>query len=287
MSARFRLGPEAVELLRPLLGEERGAPSTVTFTRSYKADRPSGGFTPALQEKVLPRETILAAIKTFGKEAARFTPDLPDDDAAALRATLGALADSLRERANAGPDDLHCDDGCTTLRELRSQITQVMTAAAKPSLEEVLSAVEEALDVAEEEFLAPRVLAALWQLVPVFIYFENYSIVTSAVYLPSHVENLPQNIPGSEVRTINTLFRHVGLSAKDLLDLGVETAQNQHPNQRNEPAFQATVKAEEDRKHLRAIKVSSASQDMTQRFAEWFTVRDYRFRFSGGVTRIQ
>ena len=69
---------------------------------------------------------------------------------------------------------------------------------------------------------------------PVLIYFENYGILDSAIYLPRFLEDLKSAPNDPRVRTINAMFKHVGLTAQEITDLGREQAQtaraqNQQP----------------------------------------------------------
>ena len=58
-----------------------------------------------------------------------------------------------------------------------------------------------------------------------FIYFENYRILDSAVYLPRFLEDLAMGPTEPRVRTINAMFKRVGLLAQDISDLGREEAE--------------------------------------------------------------
>ena len=57
-----------------------------------------------------------------------------------------------------------------------------------------------------------------------FIYFENYGILDSAVYLPRFLEDLATGPEEARVRTINAMFKHVQLTAQEVADLGKEDA---------------------------------------------------------------
>ncbi len=59
---------------------------------------------------------------------------------------------------------------------------------------------------------------------PVFIYFENYGILDSAVYLPRFLDDLSRSPNEPKTRTIDETFKHVGLEAKDIRELGREEA---------------------------------------------------------------
>ncbi len=277
VSAEFELTDAARAAIAPILDGEK-APSTATFYRYYKNEDWTCDLSPAPEEEPVSRKEIETTLRKFEREANRFTPDnLEEAAAAAARTKMGEVHQTLRQKLEGAADDLHSADGKAILAQMLAVVRGqgVMTAATKTLLEPLLSALEAALEIASKPLIGPRVEQALWDLVPLFIYFEDYSVVTSAIYLPSFLEGDP-NLPGSEKRTINTLFRHVGLSAQDILELGKETAERQ----RGSPTFEGTVKAEEEKKHLRSVKLSSAGQEMTAKFGDWFKQqRKYRFRY--------
>jgi hypothetical protein len=62
---------------------------------------------------------------------------------------------------------------------------------------------------------------------PVFIYFENYGILDSAIYLPRFLEDLKLTPDNPRIRTVNAMFKHVGLTAQEITDLGRERAQQE------------------------------------------------------------
>ena len=56
----------------------------------------------------------------------------------------------------------------------------------------------------------------------VFIYFANYGILDSAVWLPRFLDDLNSHPTNARVRTIDAMFKHVGLKVKDIARLGKE-----------------------------------------------------------------
>ena len=53
---------------------------------------------------------------------------------------------------------------------------------------------------------------------PVFIYFENYGILDSAVYLPHFIDDLARVPDDPTIRTIQAMFKHVGVSAQEIMN---------------------------------------------------------------------
>ncbi|MDE0260178.1 MAG: AAA family ATPase [Gammaproteobacteria bacterium] len=109
---------------------------------------------------------------------------------------------------------------------------------------------------------------------PVFIYFESYGVLDSAIWLPTFLSELAHNPHDPRVRTINAMFEHVHLDPAELHTLGAEAGgQAEHQQQ----------------KERRAILLSSASRDISTRFSEWYKEqREHRIRYQadGSYFRI-
>ena len=89
---------------------------------------------------------------------------------------------------------------------------------------------------------------AIENALPVFIYFENYGILDSAVYLPRFLEDLKKNPDDPRIRTINAMFKHVQLTAAEIEDLGEEqTALRRAAGQ---SVTQAMIRREQKRKEI-------------------------------------
>ena len=112
---------------------------------------------------------------------------------------------------------------------------------------------------------------------PVMIYFENYGILESDIWLPRFIEDLNRDKNDPRVRTINAMFDLVGLDAREKEGLGDRsarnaTAQGHPPNERQ---------IEADRKNIdeRAIRLNSASIDISRRFSDWWSQRRHTIRY--------
>src|SRR5207245_9919337 len=88
---------------------------------------------------------------------------------------------------------------------------------------------------------------------PVFIYFENYGVLDSAVYLPRFIQDLGLIPDDSKVRTINAVFTHVGLAPAEIHELGKNRLAPQLLGREPNPT---EVAAEQQRKELLAIRLT-------------------------------
>lgn len=129
----------------------------------------------------------------------------------------------------------------------------------------------------------------LIELIPKFIYYSEYGNLDSSIYLPTIQEKMnSDSIQVTEkekmkIRTIKTLFEFTKINIDDITELGKENnPQFQNPKTSNEIEKEATNKKERD------ILLSSASNNLTTKFNEWWKQGEYTFRMKadGNYFRI-
>lgn len=111
---------------------------------------------------------------------------------------------------------------------------------------------------------------------PSFLYFDNYQMLESAIYLPEFVERSREGGRHShKTRVQKALFKHVGVDAAELSNLS---------NGRSEREDEASRRRIDEL----TIKGNSASQAMTRKFGSWWQQRDHEFHyeFNGPYFRI-
>ena len=155
---------------------------------------------------------------------------------------------------------------------------------AGPQTAEMLEALHAAIDpvlaAAQEAAPLARATDLIEQHLPVFIYFENYGILDSAIYLPRFLEDLEQAPDSSRIRTVNAMFKHVKLTPQEIADLGREQATGSPTEE--------VITVDRERKEARAIKLNSASLDITERFTKWYGQRRHEIEYQadGNYLRI-
>lgn len=112
---------------------------------------------------------------------------------------------------------------------------------------------------------------------PSFLFFANYQMLQSAIYLPEFVSRSSgrgRNSP--ETRVQQALFKHVGVDAGDLSNLSQGRS-----NGEEDPAIRKRI-------DQLTIMANSASQSMTQKFGAWWQQRTHQFHyeFNGEYFRI-
>ena len=120
---------------------------------------------------------------------------------------------------------------------------------------------------------------------PKYVYYSNYGNLDSQIYLPNVLQNIGRTGIGAKeeakARTLNTLFKFVNLSPREITEMGSEiTGTN--------PPTTAQIEAIATKKKEREILLSSASASFTKSFNEWWKQGDYTFDFKadGNYFRI-
>lgn len=274
-AVEFELSPTFRAALKANLGTD--IPSRAVCTRYYDGSLDISYDTAVSDAPVLPAE-VAKALDTFAKAARRLTTPSPDQEEQTqqLRASLVSWVTTKKEVIS-GHQDLKNPACVQFLKATRDEIN----ARSNPQTADIIEALQETLEVllqrAQTEPLPDRLDAAIEENLPVFIYFENYGVLDSAVYLPRFLEDLARSPNDPKVRTINAMFKHVGLEAKTMADLGREEAAE--AKRAGQPVVEEMIRRDQERKELRAVKTNSASLDITRRFSEWFHQRRHNIRY--------
>lgn len=252
-------------------------PKAATFTRYYDGHCDIEYDTEITDDPVDPAE-LVAGLNEFAKGARRLVAPAEDQEDAtqALRTTLADWADSKKDIAGK-LQDLRTEKGV----ELLDQMRQESNAHAQPASADLIEMLQVSLDdLRNRAAIAPipqQLDAAIESELPVFIYFENYGILDSAVYLPRFLEDLQAGPDEPRVRTINAMFKHVQLEASEIADLGREEAQEARIQ--GQPVTSEIIQRDQERKELRSVKLNSAELDISRKFNEWFGQRRHKIRY--------
>jgi energy-coupling factor transporter ATP-binding protein EcfA2 len=102
---------------------------------------------------------------------------------------------------------------------------------------------------------------------PRFVYFDLYNVIESAIHIPTFIATLKSHPESPGLRATHCLFRHVNLDLDILDKLGT------HKNATDE---NPTIRRQVDE---RSILLSTASNQMSRRFEDWWEQRRLRFRY--------
>lgn len=242
---------------------------------------------PDISYKSLASDTVIESLKTFAAAARRLPAPAPEQEeqTQATRTDLATWASAWQEQI-APHADLREKKAASLLSTLRKE----SESRANPQTADIVEALQEAIDPvlaqAQKPFVREQILKLVEARLPVFIYFENYGILDSAIYLPRFLEDM-KTAPGDpRVRTVNAMFKHVGLTAQEITDLGREQAQDART--KNQQVTAEMIAADQQYKEARAIKLNSASLDITRRFNDWYQQRRHAvaYQADGDYFRI-
>jgi predicted ATP-dependent endonuclease of OLD family len=261
-----------------LLGDDN-RPTEVTCTKFYD-DRIEMVFSPSVLHKDLDPSECVTALKSLAAAARRLVAPASDqeDQTQTLRTELATWASSWQEKLSQ-ITDLRNPEAVTLLTSLRQESDQRANPTTADVIENLQGVLDPTLLEARKKPLAEQVEILVRPRLPVFIYFDNYGILDSAIYLPRFLEDLKRHPDDPRIRTINAMFKHVNLTAQEISELGKEKAQ-QARQQGNNPTDEM-IAQDQNQKEARAIKLNSGSLDITKRFNEWYGQRRHTIEYQG------
>ena len=261
-------------------------PKTATFTRYYDGHRDIEYDAEITDDPVDPAE-LVAALDEFAKGARRIAASDPgqEENIQVLRTTLANWADEKKTLA-LELQDLRTERGVDLISLVQQEVNGHAQPLSADLVESLLGVVDDILKRAQTAPLSQQIDEAVKAVLPVFIYFENYGILDSAVYLPRFLEDYGATPDDPRVRTINAMFKHVQLEASEIADLGREEAQELRMQRQS--VTDEIIQRDRARKDLRNVKLNSAGIDISRKFNEWFGQRRHKIRYQadGAYFRI-
>ena len=252
-------------------------PKTATFTRYYDGHCDIEYDTEITDDPVDPAE-LVAALDEFAKGARRIAALDPgqEEDTQSLRATLANWAGEKKALVSE-LQDLRTERGVELISLVQQEVNGYAQPLSADLVESLLGVVDDIHRRAQTSPLPQQIDEAVEAELPVFIYFENYGILDSAVYLPRFLEDCGATPDDPRVRTINAMFKHVRLEASEIADLGREEAQE--ARMQGQPVTSEIIQRDQERKELRSVKLNSAELDISRKFNEWFGQRRHKIRY--------
>lgn len=244
-------------------------------------------FEPDIESRAIETTELIQELEEFAGKARRLKASTPEEEETIqdLRTNLATWTSKWIEKI-APVKDLRSQEGITLLSTIRQEIEQYANPITADIIEGLLSIINPLLGKAQSASPKDRIISMVKERLPVFIYFDNYGILDSAIYLPEFLNELTRNPNNQQVRTINAMFKHVKLTAREIYDLGIEQAQ-QLRNQGQQPSDDA-IKQDWQRKELLSIKLKASSHDITNKFTQWYGQRRHSidYQADGDYFRI-
>jgi predicted ATP-dependent endonuclease of OLD family len=192
----------------------------------------------------------------------------PDDKGPIIQGMKNSIIPKLEQATNALKQDGL--EECVDLDRLESLFQIIDTNVNEEWQTKVLSKIikqEEKLkdyqSITEQIY---EVHDYLEESLPIFVYFDEYGIIDTAVNIPRFIVDMKEYPNDLGVRSKKCLFEHVGLD--------IETLNKLDPTDPNKTLEELRRLADE-----RHILMNSASQEMTQKFQNWWEQRKHQFRY--------
>lgn len=277
-SVEFRLTDELTNGITSLLPDGSDAPETVTVTRHY-GGRLSMTFAPKIADHPVASDSLAAEIDALDAKIQRMRPSSGGDRAAFVEKKR-QLRQWIRDTTEAlkGLPDFSCDDGKEVLADLKQELEQHDDPRVIKATATLRTTVDEVLEVAHAESPIDAIEKMITEHLPVFIYFENYGILDSAIWLDRFLEDRRTDPTNSRVRTTNAMFKVAGLDPEEVEALGHGEATD--ARQRGRDISDEALAQESAMKEKRTILLNAASTELSTEFSNWWLQRRHEIRFT-------
>lgn len=276
-SVTFTISEPIKAEIAKILEPDQPTPNEVILTRYYDGSLISE-YAPSVEERPLSPEPVLTALSTFASSARRLVAPAPDQEEtiASQRKNLAEWAIGWQDQLKVKTELRNAND-VALLTTLRSEVESKSNPQTAYMVEALQGAISPVLDAAKNKSVLDQIDGLIKENLPVLIYFESYGILDSAIWLPRFLEDLDRDKTNPRVRTISAMFRHVGLNPKEITDLGNEQAKA--IRQKGQQPTPEQIAADQRHKEERAIRLSSASNDISERFSAWWSQRRHKIRY--------
>lgn len=263
-SAEFELSDDESEDLKEICSLLNGVKS-VLCTRYY-SDLLEIDFKPRLKLPTVSYGKYLELLKNWNSIIENMVaPEGKGEQFAPIKTALLQFL-SLKIKA-AGEQDSEVDVDAAVVDEvgvaINGKVTEEWLQTLFKKIIDDLKKFRSDLEVSNQ---IEEVYGWVAENLPKFVYFDEYDVIESAVHFPTFVRQLNATPSAPRVRTTKCLFENVGLDVTEILKLDPSDPKG------NIEKFQ-------EFSDERAILMSSASNTMTKRFANWWEQRKHKFAY--------
>lgn len=262
----FAINEDLQSRISSLLLADEDPPTQVIVTRRYDHSL-SFQYAPNLRGDIISSEPVTMALKSLAASARRYRQP---------RRELAEWATDTRSQLMRDEEDMQHDTFTDAIRVLHNEANNYADDVTMDAIERF----QQKLDtLIRRNDALEQVSDLLEQEMPVFIYFENYGVLDSAVWLPRFVEDLHRTPHDPRIRTLSAMFKHANLDPHLIAELDVQ------------PSIDSPDDLTEDqrnKKEERAIRLNSASNEISRKFSSWWKQRRHKIRYhaDGGYFRI-
>jgi energy-coupling factor transporter ATP-binding protein EcfA2 len=262
-SVELSLSPEETSELKGISSVLANT-SSVVFTRHYSSAF-DVEFVPQPKLPDVSNKSYLKSLRRWQEILEKATS--PEGKGEQLGAAKSALLPFLSQKVQ----QIEKQGGQVTVPEgIVNEVVNTVSAHVNESWQkEVYGIVADEAAKYRDHLQIPKNLESAKQWVaksiPRFVYFGRYDVIDSAVHIPTFIQELNQTPSAPRVRATKCLFTNVGLDPQTIAKL--------------DPTQSRTVDELRKMADERAIRMSSASTAMTERFSKWYEQRQHKFRY--------
>lgn len=238
---------------------------TVTVTRHY-----GGHYTlelPSNPNNRLSPRRLTEALDTFRSKIQNIRVRSANDreSFSAIRKGIQRWIGESKTAATA-LDDLRTEDGRALLSQVREGIWQHHHSRTAGAVDAAQACLDGLIKEAASKSPTDEILGMIVERMPVFIYFENYGVLDSAIWLSRFLKDCDEDSSNPRIRTINAMFKLANVDPREIVNLdGGGTGDSDTRNLDEGELYRRKRKKEK-----RAIVLSAASNEISARFSDWW-----------------
>lgn len=275
-SVKFTIG---TEVFNSVMEKASYVPpiKTAIVTRYYSGKHTIEIDPPIAADLIAP-SALTGELDKVAAKARRLPSPAPEEEEAtkAVRLDLLNWVEAAKTRLNAF-SNLRDEGGHKLVAALKAELNAKSTPITAEAIEGVIPTLDSINEQVQRKSSGDVWNEAILSSLPVFIYFEDYGILDSAVYLPEFVQKNKGDKHNPRVRTIAAMFKHVNLTGEEIQQLGEDPTERARIG--GQPVSPEMISAEKRRKDERAITLNAASLDITERFSSWWKQRRHQIRY--------
>jgi len=251
----FTIDEDLRSRISSLLLATENPPIRVTITRNYDHSL-RYDYQPALRDDVIGSGPVDQALKNLAASARRYREP---------RRELAKWANDKRTQLKT----MHHGTLVDAIRVLHNEVDNYADETTADAIERFQGRLDVLIDRSDA---LDQVSKLIEQEMPVFIYFENYGVLDSAVWLPRFVEDLDRTPHDPRIRTLNAMFKHAGLDPHLIAELDDVQQSTEDPDGLD-------LDDQREKKEERAIRLNSASIEISGKFSSWWKQRRHKIRY--------
>lgn len=251
---------------------------------SYYDHDPIIEFVPGVELVGVSAGDVQKVVERVRKQVQKAKPPEADSEEAQEAVdryvqAVNSLADTTLGQLDTGEDG---DPPSDVLRAFYDQLGAISRVEWQKALwADTTDEIEEILSRSGVDERFQRAINLAWEAIPVFIYFDDYYLLESEVYIPEALQRIAAGSRDPKVRSQWALFERAGFPIREVAGLSFRPDPNQ-------PVTDDSLQDLFEEIRERAIMASAAGRSITDEFARWWHQHRHQidFRVDGETFQI-